>query len=136
VSGCSCIKEIRRNTRDGTSSKEVEEDFPLVSKENKAKGKQSQEEEGDEKKDLSNIKCFHYYELGHYATKFPQKKARKKESAVATLGEALASKRKLDFTPIACMERIVMGRFWYLNNGASFQMTGNINLFSDLEEKI
>lgn len=33
------------------------------------------------------------------------------------------------------MESIVMGNMWYLNNGASFHMKGNIDLFSDLEEK-
>ena len=33
--------EIRRNTKDGTSSKEVEEDFALASNANKAKGKKS-----------------------------------------------------------------------------------------------
>ena len=31
-------------------------------------------------KDLSNIKCFHYHELGHYATKCLHKKANKKPS--------------------------------------------------------
>ena len=28
---------------------------------------------GDKKKDLSKIECFHYHELGHYATKCPHK---------------------------------------------------------------
>ena len=37
-------EEIRRNTGDGTSSKEVEEDFSLASKEKKVKGKKSQGE--------------------------------------------------------------------------------------------
>jgi len=37
-------EEIRRNTRDGTSSKEEEEDYGLVRKGEKAKGKKSQGE--------------------------------------------------------------------------------------------
>jgi len=37
-------KEIRYNTREGTSSKEEEEDFALVSKVMKAKGKKCQGE--------------------------------------------------------------------------------------------
>jgi len=84
-------EEFWQNTRDGTSSKEVEEEFALVSKENKAKGKKSQGEEGGKKKDLSNINFFHCHEYGHYATNWPQKKASKKELAVAVVGEALAS---------------------------------------------
>jgi len=36
-------EEIRQNTRDGTSSKEEEEDFTLVNKGSKAKGNKSQE---------------------------------------------------------------------------------------------
>ena len=29
----------------------------------------------------------------------------------------------------------IMGCMWYLDNNASFHMMGNINLFSDLEQK-
>lgn len=69
------------------------------------------------------------------ATKFPQKKERKKESTVATIGEALAPQFELDFTLISCMESTVMGSMWYLDSGSSFHMMGNRDLFSDLEEK-
>ena len=47
-----------RSTKDGTSSKEVEEDFALVSKEKKAKAKKSQGEEGGKKKDLEKSSAF------------------------------------------------------------------------------
>jgi len=33
------------------------------------------------------------------------------------------------------MANIVMGRMWYLDSGAFFHMTGNRDLFRDLEEK-
>jgi len=113
----------------------VEQDFSLVSKENKAKGNKFQGEEGDKKKDLSNIKCFHYHEYGHYATNFPQKKASMKEPVIATIGEALASQFELDFTLIACMSNTIMRRMCYLDNNASFHMMRNRDLLSDMEEK-
>eukprot|EP00253_Pinus_taeda_P026851 PITA_26851 len=127
-------KEILWNTRDGTSPKEVEDDFSLVSKEKKSNGNKSQGEEG-EKKDFSNIKFFHYYEFMHYATKCPQNKASKKEPEVATKIEDLASQFELDFSLIRCMASTVMGIMHYLYSGALFHMTGNRNLFNDLKEK-
>jgi len=123
-------EEIMRNTRDGTSSKEVEEDFSLASKAKKSHGK-----EGGKKMDLIKVKCFHYHEHGHYAKNCPQKKASKKEPTIAEVGEALASQFEIDFTLIACMAGTSMGGVWYLDSGASFHMTGNRDLFSDFKEK-
>jgi len=128
-------EEIRRNTKDGTSPKEVEEDFSLVSKEDKSKGKKSQGKEGGNKRYLTKFKCFHSHKHRHYAKNFPQKKGSKKEPTVAAVGEALATQFELDFTLIACMANTAMGGMWYLDNSASFHMTGNRDLFSDFEEK-
>ena len=130
---------MRWNTRDGTSSKEEEEDFALFNKGRKSKGKKSQceansRQEG-KKKDLSKIKCFNCYEFRHYATKCPHKKASKKDLEVAIVGESLASQFKLDFTLIPCMVSTVMGSVGYFDNVASFHMTGNRDFLSDLEEK-
>ena len=41
----------------------------------------------------------------------------------------------MDFTLIICMVSSMMGCVGYLDNGASFHMTGDKNLFSALEEK-
>ena len=41
----------------------------------------------------------------------------------------------MEFTLIASMVSWMMGCVWYLDNGASFHMTGDKNLFSALEEK-
>ena len=62
--------------------------------------------------------------MGHYATNFPSKKS-KKGSSKGSEGEALASQFKMDFTLIACMVSSMMGCDWYLDNGASFHMTGD-----------
>ena len=50
-------------------------------------------------------------------------------------GEALASQFELDFFLIACLVSSAMGLVWYLDSGASFHMTGDKELFGDLEEK-
>lgn len=80
--------------RDGTSYREEEEDFSLVSKGMKAKGNKSQSEvessQEGKKKDLSKIKWFNCHEFMHYATKCPHKNNSKKESAVAVECEAWA----------------------------------------------
>ena len=51
------------------------------------------------------------------------------------MGESLTSLFKLDFSLIACKISSMMGSVWYLENGASFHMIGEKELFSDLEEK-
>ena len=70
---------------------------------------------------MSNIKCFHYHELGHYAMKCLHKKVGKKP-LLGEGGESLASEFELDFTLIACMVTSVMGSVWYLDSGTSFHM--------------
>ena len=81
------------------------------------------------------MKCFHCHEHGHYATNCPQKKKKKKVGG-STVGEALASQFELDFLLIACMVSSVLGSVSYLDCGASFHMTGDKELFSDLEKDL
>ena len=63
------IEEIRKSTRDGNSDKGKEEDFALVGKGKKSKGKKSKREGG--KGYLSKVNFFHYHEHGSYASKCP-----------------------------------------------------------------
>ena len=44
-------------------------------------------------------------------------------------GEALSSQFELDFSLIACMVSSALGSGWYFESGASFHMTGDVNLF-------
>lgn len=132
-------ENIRRNTKDGSSSNSNdEENYALVDKAKKVKRKSSHSKsdscQGGKKKDMSKVKCFHYHELGHFSTKYLLKKVSKKPSR-GKIGEALASQFELDFTLIAYMVSSVMGSVWYLDNGASFHVAGNKDLFSNLEEK-
>lgn len=115
-------KEIRRSTRDGSSSKnDDEENLALASKARKGKGKashsKSNSSHGGKKGDMSKVRCFNCHKMGHYATNFPSKKS-KKGSSEGLEGEALASQFEMDFTLIACMVSSMMGCVWYLDNGA------------------
>ena len=69
-----------------------------------------------------------------FTTNYPQKK-KNKNVAGAAAGEALVSQFELDFSLIACLVSSTMGSVWYLDSGDSFHMTGDNELFSDLEEK-
>ena len=80
------------------------------------------------------MKCFHCHEHAHLTTNLPQKKKNKKAVGVSP-GEALASQFELDFSLIACLVSSAMGWVLYLDSGASFHMTGDKEIFSDLEEK-
>eukprot|EP00253_Pinus_taeda_P029879 PITA_29879 len=133
------MEEIKRSTRDGSSSKDDdEENMTLASKTRKGKGKdslsKSTSSHGGKKGDKSKVRCFNCHEMGHYVTNFPSKKSKKGSSDVSE-GEALASQFKMDLTLIACMVSSMMGCGWYLDSGASFHMTGDKILFSALEEK-
>ena len=50
-------------------------------------------------------------------------------------GEALTSQFEFDFSLITCMVYSALGYMWYLDSGASFHMTRDKEIFSDLEEK-
>ena len=103
-------EEIRRGTRDGSSSKnEDEENCALAAKAQKGKGKKSSKSKVKGKKnDLSKVKCFHCHQHRHFATNCPQQK-KNKSVAGSAAGEALASQFELDFSLIACLVSICMG---------------------------
>jgi len=131
-------EEIRRSTRDGSSSKEDEENCTLASKAKKGKEKdshtKSSSSHGGKKFEKSKVQCFHCHDVGHLATNCPLKKS-KMGSKEGSKGEALASEFELDFTLFTCMVSSMVGSGWFLDSGASFHMTGDKSLFSTLEEK-
>jgi hypothetical protein len=130
-------EEFRRNTRDGSSSKnDDEEDFSLAAKARKGKGNKfhSKSKSKGKKLDLSKVKCFHYHGHGHLVTNYPWKKKNKKVARVA-VGEALALQFELQFSLISCMASSALGSTWYFYSGASFHMMGDKEFLSDLEER-
>ena len=85
-------EEIRRSTRDISSSKAYdEENCALAAKAKKGKSKKaSQSGAKGKKQDMSKVKCFHCHQHEHYATNCPQKK-KNKQVAGSAAGEALSS---------------------------------------------
>ena len=94
----------------------------------------SKSESKGKKQDMSKEKCFHCHEHGNFSTNCQQKKKNKKVVG-STAGEAVASQFELDFSLITCMVSSALGSMQYLDSGASFHMTRDKELFSDLEEK-
>ena len=72
-------EEIRRSTRDKSSSKNSdEENCALAAKVKKGKSKKASQSGAKGKKhDMSKVKCFHCHQHGHYTTNCPQKKKNK-----------------------------------------------------------
>eukprot|EP00253_Pinus_taeda_P004565 PITA_04565 len=132
------MEEIRRSTRDNSSSMHDEENCALASKAKKGKEKvslsKSNSSNDGKKVDNSKVRCFCSHEVGHYAANFPQRKSNK-GSEEGSEGEALASQFQLDFTLFACMVSSMVASGWFLDSGASFHMTGDKSLFNTLEEK-
>ena len=99
-------EEIRRSTRDNSSSMHDEENCALASKvkNGKVKGSLSGSSSFNDgnKVDKSKVRCFHCRELAHYDTNCPKKKS-KKGSGEGFEGEALASQFDLDSTLFTCM---------------------------------
>ena len=124
-------EEIRRSTRDVSSSKNSnEENFSLATKAKKGKSKKASHSGAKGKKqNMSKVKCFHCHQHGHYATNCPQKK-KNKQAAGTAAGEALASQFELDFLLIACLVSSMTGSVWFLDSGASFHMTRDRDLFT------
>ena len=116
-------EEIKRSTRDGSSSKhDDEENIALASKVRKGKGKDSHSKSSSshsgKKIDKSKVRCFSCHEVGHYATNRPLNKSKKGSSKGSD--EAPASQFEFVFTFIACMVSSMVGCVWYLDSGASF----------------
>ena len=86
------------------------------------------------KKDLSQIKCYHCGQLGHYATKCPKKNIVKTERdlAASAVVEEFATKFEQQFSLISIDSSIgssVIEHVWVVDSGATRDMTGVYDSF-------
>ncbi len=138
---CGCGVIVFRRIFGAHVKHEEEENFVLDGKGGKTKGKkgvggaESNSKGKKEKKDLSKIKCFHFHQFRHYATKCPQRKKGYKKDQVAASAEVdeFSSKFETEFSlidGIIGMANSVANSVWYNDSGASNHMTRNKDILA------
>jgi hypothetical protein len=99
---------------------EEEEGLALASK---AKGKKKKKG-GKKNINFSKVKCFHCHKMGHFASQCPKRKKKNKPQMAASAAvDEFAKSFEEDFCFIACMYSAVVSNMWFVNSGASCQIT-------------
>ena len=115
-------EEIREGALGGQVNEEVEHNVALAAKTNK------------KKKDLNHIMCYHCGQMGHCASKCPEKKIVKTERDVAAsaIVEEFAAKFEQEISLVSINSSIGSSTFehvWVVDNGATRHMTGVYDSF-------
>ena len=109
-----------------SSSHNDEEDVALSAKGKKKfkKGpKGGAKKKGEQKKDMSKVKCFACHKMGHYAGQCPNKK--KKQVAASAEVDEFSARFEKEFSLLACLSTSALSTsVWYIDSGASSHMTG------------
>ena len=81
------------------------------------------------------VKCFICHKQGHFASQWPDKK-KKSNTHMARSAEVEEFSRNFDeeFCLIACMASTTRRNIWYIDSGASSNMTGHKIFFKYLQE--
>jgi hypothetical protein len=86
---------------------------------------------GEGKKGMRKIKCFACHKFGNYAGQCPNKK--KKQTSTSAEVEEFSTRFDKDFSLVVCLStRATHSSLWYINSGASRNMTGVHEYLTDL----
>jgi hypothetical protein len=89
---------------------------------------------GEQKKDMSKVKCFACHKMGHYAGQCPNKKKKRQVAASAEVDEFTARFER-EFSLLICLSMSAAStNVWYIDSGASSHMTGVHEHFTNLTE--
>ncbi|XP_076904948.1 uncharacterized protein LOC143560552 [Bidens hawaiensis] len=117
---------------------------------NQNRGSQGGSNEGDKrkgKKDYSEVQCFRCDEFGHFVSRCPERR-KEREAHLAEVKEKDPSIYMVQYVPekVYLNEQKVIPKdykggsdeqdLWYLDNGASNHMTGNLSFFSELNKRV
>ncbi|XP_076881168.1 uncharacterized protein LOC143529223 [Bidens hawaiensis] len=114
------------------------------------RGSQERSNEGDKrkgKKDYSEVQCFRCDEFGHFFSRCPER-MKKRQTHLAE-----AKEKEPSLYMVQCVqEKVYLNEqkdipkdyesgsneqdLWYLDNGASNHMTGNLSFFSELNKRV
>jgi hypothetical protein len=130
-------EETRRGYVQGSSSTGNDEENVALAAKSKKKSKKGSKDgnksKGEGKKDMSKVKFFACYKMGHYAGQCPNKK--KKQTATPTDVEEFSTRFEKEFYLLACLSsRETSTSVWYIETRASYHMSGVREHFSNLTE--
>lgn len=94
--------------------------------------------QGPKKKDFSKVMCFRCHEMGHYASQCPKKKGKARQVAAGTVASVDEDSYPFEiaFSMVSCFSSNTMSSVrWYVDSGASRDMTYDITLFKRLQEQ-